>query len=158
MGVVPPLPGYLQQVRDLTESAGSLLIFDEVITGFRLALGGAQQLFNIRPDLTTFGKIIGGGLPVGAVGGRADIMNQLAPLGPVYQAGTLSGNPLAVAAGLTTLQMLMANPGIYDRLDRQAGSAGCNAGDGGQSKPDSIDCESVRFIVQCLFYQRSGPE
>ncbi len=118
MGCVPPRPGFLELLRRLTAQAGALLIFDEVITGFRLSFGGAQQLFGIRPDLTTLGKIIGGGLPVGAYGGRAGLMALIAPEGPVYQAGTLAGNPLAVAAGIATLQALKRDPGIYERLDR----------------------------------------
>ncbi|MBE7220056.1 MAG: glutamate-1-semialdehyde 2,1-aminomutase, partial [Caulobacteraceae bacterium] len=105
-GTIPPAPGYLQGVRDLCTAHGALLLFDEVMTGFRLAPGGAQELFGITPDLTTLGKIIGGGLPCGAFGGRADIMAHLAPVGPVYQAGTLSGNPLAMAAGLATVGAL----------------------------------------------------
>jgi glutamate-1-semialdehyde 2,1-aminomutase len=120
MGCVPPAPGFLEALRDLTARHGSLLIFDEVMTGFRVALGGAQQRFGIRPDLTTLGKIIGGGLPVAAYGGRADIMQKIAPLGPVYQAGTLSGNPLAVAAGLAMLRYLIAHPEIYDTLEARA--------------------------------------
>jgi len=118
MGCVPPEPSYLEHMRRLTEKAGALLIFDEVITGFRLSLGGVQQLTGIRADLTTLGKVIGGGLPVGAYGGRGDIMGRVAPEGPVYQAGTLSGNPLAVAAGIATLRVLGRDPGIYARLDR----------------------------------------
>jgi glutamate-1-semialdehyde 2,1-aminomutase len=118
MGCVPPLPGYLEALREITARHGALLIFDEVMTGFRVAFGGAQQRYNIRPDLTTLGKIIGGGLPVGAYGGRRDIMSQVAPAGPIYQAGTLSGNPLAVAAGLAMLRHLSAHPEIYDRLER----------------------------------------
>ena len=106
MGCIPPQPGFLETLREVTQGDGSLLIFDEVITGFRVALGGAQARYGITPDLTTLGKIIGGGLPVGALGGRADIMDRLAPLGDIYQAGTLSGNPLAVAAGIATLQAL----------------------------------------------------
>src|SRR6266513_2135197 len=106
MGYVPPRSGYLELVRDLTKRSGSILIFDEVMTGFRVALGGAQHRYGVQPDLTTLGKVIGGGLPVGAYGGRAEIMNRIAPAGPVYQAGTLSGNPLAVAAGLATLRQL----------------------------------------------------
>src|SRR5256885_2710691 len=105
-GLYLPKPGYLQSLRDITSADGALLVFDEVMTGFRLGLGGAQALFGIAPDLTCFGKIIGGGLPVGAFGGRADIMDMLAPLGPVYQAGTLSGNPLAMAAGIAALEEL----------------------------------------------------
>ena len=104
MGCIPPQPGFLETLREITEVDGSLLIFDEVITGFRVALGGAQARYGVTPDLTTLGKIIGGGLPVGALGGRADIMDRLAPLGDIYQAGTLSGNPLAVAAGIATLR------------------------------------------------------
>jgi len=121
MGCVPPHKGYLQALRDITKREGALLIFDEVMTGFRVSFGGAQQLYNIKPDLTTLGKVIGGGLPVGAYGGPAEIMNMVAPLGPVYQAGTLSGNPLAMAAGLTTICGLRDNPQIYDRMDSLAG-------------------------------------
>ena len=116
MGCVPPRAGFLERLRDLTKSAGALLIFDEVMTGFRLAPGGAQEKYGITPDLTTMGKVIGGGLPVGAYGGRGDIMDQVAPAGPVYQAGTLSGNPLAVAAGLATLRRLQKDK-PYDRLE-----------------------------------------
>ncbi|MBE3110124.1 MAG: aminotransferase class III-fold pyridoxal phosphate-dependent enzyme, partial [Acidobacteria bacterium] len=116
MGVVPPRPGFLEALRETTRRAGALLIFDEVITGFRVAYGGAQSLYSVNPDLTCLGKIIGGGLPVGAYGGRREIMEMLAPGGPVYQAGTLSGNPLAMAAGLATLRELQS-PGFYDRLD-----------------------------------------
>jgi glutamate-1-semialdehyde 2,1-aminomutase len=119
MGVVPPIPGFLEGLRKVTESHGALLIFDEVITGFRLAAGGAQQRFGVTPDLTCLGKIIGGGLPVGAFGGRADVMRKLAPEGPVYQAGTLSGNPVAVAAGMAALDVLLEDP-PYERLDALA--------------------------------------
>jgi glutamate-1-semialdehyde 2,1-aminomutase len=115
MNCVPPVPGFLEGLRDMCNDYGSLLIFDEVMTGFRVALGGAQQLYGVMPDLTTLGKVIGGGLPVGAFGGRKDIMKQIAPLGPVYQAGTLSGNPLALAAGLKTLA-LVEQPGFFDAL------------------------------------------
>src|SRR5215831_4455186 len=130
MGCVPPLPGYLEGMRAITEKHGALLIFDEVMTGFRVAFGGAQARYNIRPDLTTLGKVIGGGLPVGAYGGRRDIMSKVAPAGPVYQAGTLSGNPLAVAAGLAMLRHLKAHPEIYDRLEQQGAElcAGAPAG------------------------------
>ncbi len=117
MGCVPPEPGFLQGLRELTAACGALLVFDEVMTGFRLAPGGAQQLYGVRPDLTTLGKVVGGGLPVGVYGGRRDIMQRVAPLGPVYQAGTLSGNPLAMAAGRATLA-LVAQPGFHAGLER----------------------------------------
>jgi glutamate-1-semialdehyde 2,1-aminomutase len=120
MGCVPPNKGYLEFLRLHTEQNGALLIFDEVMTGFRLALGGVQELSGVKPDLTTLGKIIGGGLPVGAYGGRAEIMDMIAPLGPVYQAGTLSGNPLAMAAGLATVRYLAAHPEIYSQLSQRA--------------------------------------
>ena len=120
MGCVRPVPGFLEILRELTDRHGSLLIFDEVMTGFRLALGGAQERFGIRPDLTTIGKIVGGGLPLAAYGGRADIMKKVAPLGPVYQAGTLSGNPLAVAAGLAVLRYLLAHPEVYETLETRS--------------------------------------
>jgi glutamate-1-semialdehyde 2,1-aminomutase len=116
MGCVKPNVGYLQSVRELTQRHGALLIFDEVMTGFRLARGGAQEFFGVNPDITTLGKIIGGGLPVGAYGGSVDIMNHIAPAGPIYQAGTLSGNPLAMTAGLTTLRRLRDKT-IYERLE-----------------------------------------
>jgi len=119
MGLVVPKPGYLAGLRELTQAHGALLIFDEVMTGFRVAPGGVQAREEIVPDMTTLGKIIGGGLPVGAFGGRAEIMEQLSPLGTVYQAGTLSGNPLAMAAGIATLRAL-AEPGTYERLERSA--------------------------------------
>jgi len=120
MGCVPPTKGFLQGLRDITKENGSLLIFDEVITGFRLAKGGAQEYYGITPDLTTLGKIIGGGLPVGAYGGRKEIMDMLAPIGPVYQAGTLSGNPLAMAAGLAMLTLVNDTPDFYPELERKA--------------------------------------
>ena len=116
-GVFAPLPGFLEGLREVTEKNGALLIFDEVMTGFRVAKGGAQERFGIKPDLSCFGKIIGGGLPVGAFGGRAEIMDYLAPLGPVYQAGTLSGNPLAMAAGIASLELLLEND-CYTRLEQ----------------------------------------
>ena len=133
MGCIPPLPGYLQGLRDITEHDGSLLIFDEVMTGFRVSPGGAQTLYGINPDLTTLGKIVGGGLPVGAFGGREDVMQQIAPAGPIYQAGTLSGNPLAMVAGLSTLEHLTmevyetinaATQKLIDGLVERAASAG----------------------------------
>ena len=117
MGVVPPLPGFLESLRKMTEENGALLIFDEVITGFRLAQGGAQEKYGVQADITTLGKIIGGGMPVGAYGGKAEIMDKVAPTGSVYQAGTLSGNPVAMTAGLTTLRTLKDHPEIYDRLE-----------------------------------------
>jgi glutamate-1-semialdehyde 2,1-aminomutase len=120
MNCVPPAPGFLEALRHECDRAGALLIFDEVMTGFRVALGGAQALYGVRPDLTTLGKIIGGGMPVGAFGGRRDIMERLAPLGPVYQAGTLSGNPVAMTAGLSTLELLSA-PGFHQRLEACTG-------------------------------------
>lgn len=123
MGCVAPAPGFLQKLRALTAELGILLIFDEVITGFRLAYGGAQEYFGVLPDLTCLGKIIGGGLPVGAYGGRADIMDQVAPDGPVYQAGTLSGNPLAMAAGIATLKLLKKE-GFYSQLNDKAAAFG----------------------------------
>jgi len=119
MGCVAPEPGFLQKLRSLTEELGIVLIFDEVITGFRLSYGGAQEYYNVTPDLTCLGKIIGGGLPVGAYGGRAEIMNHIAPDGPVYQAGTLSGNPLAMAAGMATLRLLQRS-GFYAELEAKA--------------------------------------
>ena len=115
-GVIPPAPGFLSGLRELTTRHGALLIFDEVITGFRLALGGAQAYYGVTPDLSTLGKIVGGGLPAAVYGGRADVMAMVSPEGPVYQAGTLSGNPLATAAGIATLSILREDPGIYRRL------------------------------------------
>ena len=119
MGVVLPEPGFLARLRELTSELGIVLIFDEVITGFRLALGGAQERFGILPDLTCLGKIIGGGLPVGAYGGKKAIMDMIAPDGPIYQAGTLSGNPLAMAAGLAMLR-LVSQPGFYEALEEKS--------------------------------------
>jgi glutamate-1-semialdehyde 2,1-aminomutase len=118
MGLVLPIPGFLQQLRALADRYSALLIFDEVITGFRVALGGMQAISGVTPDLTCLGKIIGGGLPVGAYGGRRRIMEQVAPIGPVYQAGTLSGNPVAMAAGIATLTELR-QPGVYEQLDHK---------------------------------------
>ncbi|HEY0654644.1 MAG TPA: glutamate-1-semialdehyde 2,1-aminomutase [Chryseosolibacter sp.] len=118
MGCVVPAKGYLEGLRDLCTNNGIVLIFDEVMTGFRLAKGGAQELYNIKPDMSTMGKIIGGGLPVGAYGGRKEIMDAVSPAGPIYQAGTLSGNPMAMAAGITMLKYLQANPGTYTHIDK----------------------------------------
>jgi glutamate-1-semialdehyde 2,1-aminomutase len=147
MGCVPPAPGFLEALRAATESAGALLIFDEVMTGFRVAFGGAQQRFGIRPDLTTLGKVIGGGLPVGAYGGRRDIMSRVAPVGPVYQAGTLSGNPLAVAAGLAMLRHLKAHPEVYDQLEARA--AGLCA-----AAPHGITVNRVGSMFTFFFTER----
>ena len=118
MGLIPPQPGFLQALRDVTAADGALLIFDEVMTGFRVHPGGAQTLYGVKPDLTALGKVIGGGLPVGAYGGRRDIMDMVAPVGPMYQAGTLSGNPLAMTAGIETLRAIM-EPGVWDGLEAQ---------------------------------------
>ena len=120
MGVVLPEDGFLEFLREITKQYGTLLIFDEVITGFRLALGGAQEYFHVTPDLTTLGKIVGGGMPIGAYGGRREIMEQVSPIGPVYQAGTLSGNPIATTAGLETLRILKEDTEIYERLEQKA--------------------------------------
>ncbi len=121
MNCVPPTPAFLQGLRRLCDDHGTVLIFDEVMTGFRVALGGAQAVFGVRPDLTTLGKVIGGGMPVGAFGGKREIMEQIAPLGPIYQAGTLSGNPVAMAAGLATLKLITAE-GFYDSLATRTGA------------------------------------
>ncbi len=119
MGCVPPAPGFLEtDFASLTSKSGALLVLDEVMTGFRVAYGGAQALYGISPDLSLFGKVIGGGLPVGAYGGRRDLMEQVAPAGPVYQAGTLSGSPLAMAAGCAVLDVLRDNPACYTELER----------------------------------------
>ena len=120
MGVVPPKKEFLQELRKLTEDNGILLIFDEVITGFRLALGGAQEYYGVKPDLTSLGKIAGGGMPLAVYGGRRDIMENVAPVGKVYQAGTLSGNPIAVTAGIETLKILRENKNIYTELEKKS--------------------------------------
>jgi len=130
MGCVPPAAGFLEGLREITHRAGALLIFDEVMTGFRLAFGGAQQLYGVMPDLTTLGKVIGGGLPVGAYGGRREIMKMVAPSGPVYQAGTLSGNPLAVAAGLAMVRHLKEHLELYDQLEARAARLCASAPEG----------------------------
>jgi glutamate-1-semialdehyde 2,1-aminomutase len=124
MGCVPPAPGFLETLRSLTSKSGALLVLDEVMTGFRVAYGGAQSLYGINPDLSLFGKVIGGGLPVGAYGGRRDLMEQVAPAGPVYQAGTLSGSPLAMAAGCAALDVLRDNPALYTELERRSARLG----------------------------------
>ncbi|MEZ5314759.1 MAG: glutamate-1-semialdehyde 2,1-aminomutase [Chlamydiales bacterium] len=138
MGVVPPKDGYLEFLREKTHDVGAVLIFDEVITGFRVALGGAQELYQIKPDLTCFGKIIGGGFPAAAFGGRSEIMDYLAPVGPVYQAGTLSGNPVAMEAGLRTLE-ICATPGFYDRIANMTSLL-----------TDPI-CEAMKTMNGCLY-------
>jgi glutamate-1-semialdehyde 2,1-aminomutase len=135
MGVVPPEDGFLEGLRQLCDASGALLVFDEVITGFRVARGGAQERFGVRPDLTILGKIVGGGLPLAAFGGRADIMAELAPSGPVYQAGTLSGNPLATAAGLSVLRRLR-DPAVYEELERR--SARLEAGLSGHGRVQRV--------------------
>ncbi len=147
MGCVPPAPGYLEALRTLCTHYGALLIFDEVMTGFRVAAGGAQQLFGIKPDLTVMGKVIGGGLPIAAYGGRQDIMTHIAPLGPIYQAGTLSGNPLAVSAGIAMLRYIQANPGLYDELDRKARRLA-------EAAPDGITVNRVGSMFTWFFTDR----
>jgi glutamate-1-semialdehyde 2,1-aminomutase len=122
MGCIPPVPGFLEALRSVTAKHEALLIFDEVMTGFRVAAGGAQELYGIKPDMTTLGKVIGGGLPIAAYGGRREIMEHVAPSGPIYQAGTLSGNPLAVSAGLAMLRYIQTNPQIYGRFDSMTAS------------------------------------
>ncbi|MDO8848017.1 MAG: glutamate-1-semialdehyde 2,1-aminomutase [Coriobacteriia bacterium] len=150
MGVVPPAEGFLQGLRDLCDTHGVVLIFDEVITGFRVALGGAQERYGVMPDLTTLGKIIGGGFPVGAFGGKREIMDQLAPVGPVYQAGTLSGNPVAMAAGLALIAEL-SKPGIYDELERKG--ARLEAGLRAAAYAAGIDAYFTRVgAMACIFF------
>jgi glutamate-1-semialdehyde 2,1-aminomutase len=150
MGVVPPADGYLQTLRDLCDKNGSLLIFDEVITGFRVALGGSQQLFGVKADMTCLGKIIGGGLPVGAFGGRADIMDMLAPVGPVYQAGTLSGNPLATAAAIATIDIL-AQKGTYEKLESSAVMLETGLADAAKEAGVDVTLNRVGSIMSCFF-------
>ena len=150
MGVVPPAKGYLQAIKDLCEKEDSLLIFDEVITGFRVALGGAQQLYNIKADMTCLGKIIGGGLPVGAFGGRAEIMDMLAPVGPVYQAGTLSGNPLATAAAIATIDIL-SQDGTYEQLETSAAVLETGLADAARQAGVDVTINRVGSIMSCFF-------
>ncbi|MGA2615467.1 MAG: glutamate-1-semialdehyde 2,1-aminomutase [Spirochaetia bacterium] len=154
MGVVPPREGFLKGVRELTAREGALLVFDEVMTGFRVHLGGAQALYGIAPDLTTLGKVIGGGLPVGAYGGRRDIMEMVAPAGSVYQAGTLSGNPLAMSAGIETLKELSL-PGVWDRLTATTGelSRGLSSVARSKNVPVSMSCVGSMFG----FFFTEGP-
>jgi glutamate-1-semialdehyde 2,1-aminomutase len=150
MGVVPPMDGYLETLRNLCDQNDSLLIFDEVITGFRLALGGAQELFGIKADITCLGKIIGGGLPVGAFGGRADIMDMLAPVGPVYQAGTLSGNPLATAAANATLDILFGADS-YERLESSAALLEAGLANAGKDAGIAVTINRLGSIMSCFF-------
>jgi glutamate-1-semialdehyde 2,1-aminomutase len=154
MGCVPPEPGFLEGLRAITRAHGTLLVFDEVMTGFRVALGGAQAKYGIEPDLSTFGKIIGGGLPVGAYGGRRDVMERVAPLGPVYQAGTLSGNPLAVAAGLATLRLLR-QPGFYEAIE--ATSAELERAMVEEAAQAGIVCTVQRVGSMLTPFFRAGP-
>jgi glutamate-1-semialdehyde 2,1-aminomutase len=148
MGCVAPAPGFLEGLRAITTKHGALLIFDEVMTGFRLSYGGAQQLFGVTPDMTTLGKIIGGGLPLAAYGGRADIMKKIAPVGPIYQAGTLSGNPLAVTAGITMLHLLEARPDVYDQLAKRTVQLTANM-------PDGVSVNRVGSMF--TFFLQRGP-
>ena len=155
MGCVPPADGFLKGLRSLCDEHGALLIFDEVMTGFRLAPGGAQERYGVMPDLTTMGKVIGGGLPVGAFGGRAELMRQVAPDGPVYQAGTLSGNPLAVSAGLATLRHLRQNPGVYDRLEQLGARLEAGLAESLEARGASLSWNRVGSMAT-LFFTR-GP-
>jgi glutamate-1-semialdehyde 2,1-aminomutase len=148
MGCVPPEPGFLEGLRRITHQYGTVLIFDEVMTGFRLSRGGAQELYGVTPDMTTMGKIIGGGLPMAAYGGRKDIMSKVAPVGPVYQAGTLSGNPLAVTAGIAMLRYLDDHPGTYDTLERNGAMLAANP-------PAGVCVNRVGSMV--TFFFQEGP-
>jgi glutamate-1-semialdehyde 2,1-aminomutase len=149
MGCVAPREGYLAGLRDLTREAGALLIFDEVMTGFRVSLGGAQAVFGGRPDITCLGKIIGGGLPVGAYGGRAEIMEQLAPVGPVYQAGTLSGNPVAMTAGLWALGRL--KPSLYRALARRGSMLAAGLADAAREAGVALQVNAFGSLVTPFF-------
>ena len=150
MGVIPPQPGYLEGLRELTREYGALLIFDEVMTGFRVAYGGAQVRFNIEPDLSCLGKIIGGGLPVGAYGGKREIMQKIAPAGPIYQAGTLSGNPLAMTAGITTLEALK-KPGVYEELETKSANLAEGMADAAERAGVKVSSNRVGSMV-CTFF------
>jgi len=150
MGLVPPHEGFLQFLRDITASSGTLLIFDEVITGFRLALGGAQLYYGVVPDMTCLGKVIGGGLPVGAYGGRRDIMSMVAPEGPVYQAGTLSGNPMAMAAGIVTLRML-AQDGVYRALDELGATLAAGLRDAARKAEADVTVRQLGSMMTVFF-------
>ena len=155
MGLVPPVPGFLEGLRNLTRDAGALLLFDEVMTGFRVHPGGAQARYGVTPDLTTLGKVIGGGLPVGAYGGRREIMEMVAPSGPVYQAGTLSGNPLAMAAGIATLEVLR-DPSVWERLERAGARlvSGLEAAARCSGRPASVRARG--HDVRVLLRRRAG--
>ena len=151
MGVVCPADGYLQGLRDLCDEFGALLIFDEVMTGFRVAYGGAQSLYGIRPDMTTMGKIIGGGMPVGAVGASVEIMSHLSPVGPVYQAGTLSGNPAAMAAGLATLELIRAD-GFYEELEQKSSSLAAGLAQAAEAAlPGQVSFNRVGSMMSAFF-------
>jgi glutamate-1-semialdehyde 2,1-aminomutase len=154
MGVVPPAPGFLPGLRELCTRHGTLLVFDEVITGFRVAWGGAQARYGVRPDLTCLGKIIGGGLPVGAYGGSRELMSRVAPLGQVYQAGTLSGNPLAVAAGLATLRAL-EREGVYERLERLGAHLEAGIGEAARATGVPVTVNRVGSMLTAFFTE--GP-
>jgi len=158
MGFVAPQPGFLPGLRRLCDHHGAILIFDEVMTGFRVAPGGAQRLYDVKPDLTTLGKVIGGGLPAAAYGGRADLMQRIAPAGDIYQAGTLSGNPLAVAAGLATLRKL-AKPGVYEKLERRAEELARGLVEAGESAgiPIHAGCAGGMFGFFFLSEGQTGP-
>lgn len=154
MGCVPPIPGFLEGLREVTQTAGSVLIFDEVMTGFRVAYGGAQAVYGVTPDMTCLGKIVGGGLPAAAYGGRRDILSLVSPAGPVYQAGTLSGNPLAMAAGAAQLEMLR-EPGVYERLERL--SATLAEGIGAAARAAGVSLYQTRVgSMFCAFFTK-GP-
>lgn len=150
MGVVPPQPGFLEGLRELTAQHSIVLIFDEIITGFRVAYGGAQELYGITPDLTTLGKIIGGGFPVGAYGGRRDIMEHIAPAGPVYQAGTLSGNPVAVTAGIAVLKVLQ-NKAIYEELEKKAQRLADGLAEAARKANVPVTCNRVGSMMTTFF-------
>jgi len=155
MGVVPPKEGFLEGLRKITSENNILLIFDEVITGFRLAYGGAQEYYGIKPDLTCLGKIIGGGLPIGAYGGRRDIMERIAPLGPVYQAGTLSGNPLAMTAGIETLKALK-QPNVYQRLEAVSARLQSGLEDAAAFARIPVSIARVGSLLT-IFFQKNKP-
>ncbi len=150
MGVVPPMPGFLDGLREVTRKHGTLLIFDEVISGFRAAYGGAQARYNVTPDLTCLGKIIGGGLPVGAYGGRRDLMQLIAPAGPVYQAGTLSGNPLAVSAGIATLKLLQ-KPKVYELLESRSAALADGLADAAKSAGVPVQINRAASVLTVFF-------